>query len=148
MKRLIEKMVFSGLVTACRRAKRPTRRSPFGVTATTDGVSRSPSAFGMTVGSPPSMVAMTEFVVPRSMPIVRAMFVVLLSRYTVCSIIAIRMVAVHCRSLFGGANLDHRRPEDAFAEPVARRVDGNDAVAAGRVGFDRLVHRRIELLSQ
>ena len=75
MKRLTEKIVFSGFVTACRRAKRPTRRSPLGVTATTDGVSRSPSAFGMTVGSPPSMVAITELVVPRSMPIVRAMFV-------------------------------------------------------------------------
>ena len=41
--------------------------------ATTDGVRRSPSALGITIGSPPSMVAITEFVVPRSMPIIRAM---------------------------------------------------------------------------
>ena len=73
MKRLIEKTVFSGLVTAWRRASRPTRRSPEGLTATTEGVSRSPSAFGTTVGSPPSMTATTELVVPRSMPIVLAM---------------------------------------------------------------------------
>jgi hypothetical protein len=78
MNRLIEKTVFSGLVIACRRAKRPTSRSPVPVTATTDGVSRSPSAFGMTIGSPPSIVAITEFVVPRSIPMVRAMSVQLL----------------------------------------------------------------------
>src|ERR687894_467556 len=37
MKRLIENTVFSGLVTACRLAVAPTRRSPLGVNATTDG---------------------------------------------------------------------------------------------------------------
>src|SRR5215208_840140 len=70
MKRLIEKTVFSGLVTACRLATVPTRRSPPEVNATTDGVVRAPSAFSMTEGSPPSRIAMHEFVVPRSMPIV------------------------------------------------------------------------------
>ena len=40
MKRLIEKTVFSGLVTAWRLATCPTRRSPDLVKATTDGVSR------------------------------------------------------------------------------------------------------------
>ena len=44
-----------------------------GVNATTDGVVRPPSAFSMTVGSPPSSTAMHEFVVPRSMPMVLAM---------------------------------------------------------------------------
>jgi hypothetical protein len=45
MKRLIEKTVFSGLVTACRRAMVPTRRCPvLGSIATTDGVMRLPSA--------------------------------------------------------------------------------------------------------
>ena len=39
MKRLIEKTVFSGLVTACRLATWPTSRSPVFVNATTDGVS-------------------------------------------------------------------------------------------------------------
>ena len=70
MKRLIEKTVFSGLVTACRLAGAPTRRSPPSVNATTEGVVRAPSAFSITVGSPPSRTAMHELVVPRSMPIV------------------------------------------------------------------------------
>ncbi len=78
MKRLIEKMVFCGFVTCCRRAGAPTSRWPSFVNATTDGVVRPPSAFGITVGSPPSSTAMHEFVVPRSMPIVFAMWVVCL----------------------------------------------------------------------
>ena len=70
MKRLIEKIVFSGLVTAWRLAGAPTRRSPLSVKATTDGVVRAPSAFSITVGSPPSSTAMHELVVPRSIPMV------------------------------------------------------------------------------
>src|SRR3990172_5930329 len=62
-------MVLSGFVTAWRLATVPTRRSPLLLTATTDGVMRPPSLLGMTVGSPASMTATTEFVVPRSMPI-------------------------------------------------------------------------------
>src|ERR1700712_2365947 len=65
MKRLIEKTVLVGLVTAWRLATVPTRRSPDCVNATTDGVVRPPSAFSITVGSPPSSTAMHEFVVPR-----------------------------------------------------------------------------------
>src|SRR5712691_10186358 len=78
MKRLIEKMVFSGFVTCCRRAGAPTSRWPSFVKATTDGVVRPPSAFGITVGSPPSRTAMHEFVVPRSIPSVFAIPVVYL----------------------------------------------------------------------
>src|SRR5438105_15077870 len=74
MNRLIEYTVFSGLTAACRRASWPTRRSPDFVKATTDGVVRPPSAFGMTTGSPASMTAITELVVPRSMPTVFAIF--------------------------------------------------------------------------
>jgi hypothetical protein len=70
MKRLIEKTVFSGLVTACRLATCPTRRSPDLVNATTDGVSRPPSGFVITTGSPPSMTATTELVVPKSIPMI------------------------------------------------------------------------------
>src|SRR5256885_17129400 len=70
MKRLIEKLVSCGLVAACRLATCPTRRSPSFVKATTEGVVRPPSAFGMTTGSPPSMTATTELVVPRSMPMI------------------------------------------------------------------------------
>src|SRR5437588_930140 len=73
MKRLIENTVFCGFVTCWRFAGAPTRRCPSFANATTDGVVRPPSAFGMTVGSPPSRTAMHEFVVPRSMPIVFAM---------------------------------------------------------------------------
>ena len=74
MKRLIEKIVFCEFVTAWRLATVPTRRSPPCVKATTEGVVRPPSAFSMTVGSPPSSTAMHEFVVPRSMPMVFAMW--------------------------------------------------------------------------
>ena len=73
MKRLIEKMVFSGLVMDWRLATWPTSRSPLLVNATTDGVVRAPSWFAMTVGCPASMTATTEFVVPRSMPIILPM---------------------------------------------------------------------------
>src|SRR5881628_368930 len=74
MKRLIEKTVLVGLVTAWRLATVPTRRSPDWAKATTDGVVRPPSAFSMTVGSPPSRTAMHELVVPRSIPMVLPMF--------------------------------------------------------------------------
>src|SRR5207253_3397419 len=78
MNRLTLKIVFSGFVIACRRATWPTRRSPvLGLTATTDGVSRLPSAFSSTVGSPASMIAVTELVVPRSMPNTFAIVVLL-----------------------------------------------------------------------
>src|SRR5579875_1246500 len=78
MKRLIEKTVFWGLVTAWRLATVPTRRSPPCVNATTDGVVRPPSAFSITVGSPPSSTAIQLLVVPRSMPIVLPIVFVLL----------------------------------------------------------------------
>src|SRR5207245_11655609 len=68
MKRLIEKIVFCGLVTAWRLAACPTSRSPFFVNATTEGVVRAPSEFSKTTGSPPSITAMQELVVPKSIP--------------------------------------------------------------------------------
>ncbi len=43
------------------------------VKATTDGVSRLPSWLAITTGSPPSMTATTEFVVPRSIPMILLM---------------------------------------------------------------------------
>jgi hypothetical protein len=85
MKRLMEKTVRCGFVTACRRATVPTRRSPPWVNATTDGVVRPPSAFSITVGSPPSRTAMHEFVVPRSMPIVLAMVSLVSVRNEICA---------------------------------------------------------------
>ena len=75
IRRLIEKMVFSGLVTDWRFATWPTNRSPLFVIATTEGVSREPSLFSRTVGSPASITATTELVVPRSIPITFAIVV-------------------------------------------------------------------------
>ena len=66
--RLMAKMVFSGLVIAWRRAIWPDQPLAALGEATTDGVVRLPSALVMTIGSPPSMIATHEFVVPRSMP--------------------------------------------------------------------------------
>src|SRR6266403_855978 len=62
-------MVFLEFVMACRLSASPTNRSPVLVKATTDGVIRRPSEFSRTTGSPPSITAMHEFVVPKSMPI-------------------------------------------------------------------------------
>src|SRR5271154_1186384 len=72
MKRLMEKTVFSGFVIAWRLATWPTSRSPLLVNATTEGVVRPPSSFGITFGSPPSITATHEFVVPKAIPIIFA----------------------------------------------------------------------------
>ncbi len=63
------KNVRSGFVTAWRLAGWPTRRSPSSVKATMEGVVRAPSAFSITFGVVPSMMATQELVVPRSIPI-------------------------------------------------------------------------------
>src|SRR5699024_9776247 len=68
----MEDTVRSGLVMAWRFATWPTMRSPVLEKATTEGVVRAPSALGITTGSPPSITATQEFVVPKSMPIVFA----------------------------------------------------------------------------
>ena len=68
--RFTAKTVFFGLVRAWRLAIWPTSRSPLAVKPTMEGVVRAPSWLGMTWGTPPSMTATHEFVVPRSMPII------------------------------------------------------------------------------
>src|ERR1700730_5350791 len=68
MNRLIENTVFCELVTACRFAACPIKRSPLFAKATIEGVVRAPSEFSITTGSPPSITAMQELVVPRSIP--------------------------------------------------------------------------------
>src|SRR4051812_103990 len=95
MCRLTLRMVRSTLVTAWFLADWPTRTSPFFAKATTDGVVREPSAFAMTVGSPPSRTETTELVVPRSIPTARAMSHVLL--YQGCAEDSPRRRAYHCR---------------------------------------------------
>ena len=54
---------------ACLFATWPTSRSPFSVKATTDGVVLVPSWLAIIVGSPACIIATTELVVPRSIPI-------------------------------------------------------------------------------
>ena len=78
----MEITVRSGLVTACRLATWPIRRSPSFVKATTEGVVRLPSAFAITVGCPPSMTATQLFVVPRSIPII--LLIIISSVYSYC----------------------------------------------------------------
>src|SRR3984957_33673 len=73
IRRLMAKRVLDGLVTAWRLAGWPTRRSPSSRMATTEGVVRAPSAFSITFGVLPSMMATHELVVPRSMPIILLM---------------------------------------------------------------------------
>ena len=67
------KKVLVGLVTAWRLAGWPTRRSPSSRMPTTEGVVRAPSAFSITFGVLPSMMATHELVVPRSMPMILLM---------------------------------------------------------------------------
>src|SRR5690606_28053341 len=76
IRRLTAKMVFSALVTACRLAGWRTSRSS-SVKATIDGVVRAPSAFSITRGWLPSMMATQLLVVPRSIPMTLAMLLVL-----------------------------------------------------------------------
>ena len=65
---LLSKIVFSGLVTACRLAAWPTSCSRSSQ-ATILGVVRAPSAFSITRAVPLSMMARQELVVPKSIPI-------------------------------------------------------------------------------
>src|SRR3990172_10125744 len=65
--------------------------------ATTDGTSRPPSEEGMTAGSPPSMMATTELVVPRSIPII------------------LPIVFISCTS----GDSDKRRPQNTLFENIA-----------------------------
>ena len=68
--RLIEAIVFVGLVTACLLAGSPTLISPPSTKAITEGVVLLPSALGITTGSLPSITETQEFVVPKSIPII------------------------------------------------------------------------------
>ena len=68
--------VLSELVTACLFAVTPISLSlPSLENATIDGVVLAPSAFAITTGSPFSIVATHEFVVPKSIPITFAILI-------------------------------------------------------------------------
>src|SRR6476620_7403252 len=114
MKRLIEATVFSLLSTAWRRASCPTRRSPVLVKATTLDVSRPPSELGITTGSPPSRTAITELVVPRSMPTTFGMSVAplvidLCLRLRLCALGLVRPRRLGRRRRLGGDDLRRGR---------------------------------------
>src|SRR6188508_848420 len=83
IRRLTAYTVLRGLVRAWRLAICPTRRSPLAVKPTMEGVVRAPSWLGMTWGTPPSITATQELVVPRSIPMVlpTTILVVLQSRH-------------------------------------------------------------------
>src|SRR6185436_13780622 len=138
-------MVFFALVTAWRLAGAPTRISSLSVYATTEGVVRAPSLFSRTLGLPPSMMATHEFVVPRSMPMIFAMFAVLSEMSEL----------VREMGLFGGffnglGDGHQRRAQHAVMQRVALLQQGHD-----RVGFlvaldlaDGLVAVGVELLAR
>ena len=65
-----ENIVLAGFVTACLLADWPTSLSPSFPNATIEGVVRFPSEFGITLGSPASITAMHELLVPKSIPII------------------------------------------------------------------------------
>jgi hypothetical protein len=73
----MEEMVRSEFVTACLFAGSPTSLSPFFVNATTDGVVLEPSALAITVGLPPSITDTQLLVVPRSIPIIFPIIILL-----------------------------------------------------------------------
>src|SRR5574344_611392 len=73
----IEATVLSGFNIACLFANCPTNLSPVFENPTIEGVVLEPSEFAITVGFPPSITATTEFVVPKSIPIVFAIFYLL-----------------------------------------------------------------------
>src|SRR5215212_6413136 len=133
IRRLMAKMVFSGLVTAWRFAGWPTRRSPSSVKATIDGVVRAPSAFSMTLGVAPSITATQELVVPRSMPMTLAM-----------SILSFRQIGrAYDERPTGGArrvrNPQDRPPvdpqlTDCAASPAASLAHIGGAITAARRG--------------
>src|SRR3712207_6688247 len=148
MKRLIEKIVFVGFVTAWRLATVPTRRSPDWVNATTDGVVRPPSAFSMTVGSPPSRTAMHEFVVPRSIPMVLAMLRCSSAQGVLKISVSVAEILAH-EEPPGGAHPQQRAvpaggaQRMAGAAPVAEEVDVQLELSAARREGQHLV---VELL--
>src|SRR3989338_5264337 len=127
MSRFTENTVFLGLVMDCRLASTPVRRSPVLETATTDGVVRFPSAFSRMRGSPPSMTAIAEFVVPRSMPSILLMLFVFINAILIYEYILMILIIRGIRMKFGFfgphrtfAYLYPRRTDDLIEQLVAR----------------------------
>src|SRR5712692_4504381 len=121
----------------------PTRRSPLSVKPTMEGMVRLPSFVGMTWGLPPSMKAMQQFVVPRSIPMFWP------TGPSLWPVLAGRRRRGPVRSPRGRRDdhLHHRRPEDPpridvpFADLLDDRVGGEPG---SRLRGDGLVEGRIE----
>ena len=86
--------------------------------ATTDGVVRDPSALGMTVGFPASVTAMTELVVPRSMPTALAIADLLSVSWAapMSSPVGLRPVGYIDPAGLGCLRLRHRDGQDAVGK--------------------------------
>src|SRR5690349_24864333 len=124
MSRFTAKIVFFALVTACRFAGAPTRISPSSAYATTEGVVRAPSEFSITLGWPPSMIATQLFVVPRSMPMIFAIFDCLRGGVFVWTW-KWGFARANQRSLFRRLRYgDERRAQHAVVQQVALLEDG------------------------
>ena len=112
----------SWFVTAWRFATWPTIRSPVFENATTEGVVRLPSALVITTGSPPSITATQELVVPRSIPII---LLIVCSSY---------------RNLYYLQNLvsdlHHGKSHDLFADLKALLEDLGDHIFAQALVFN------------
>src|SRR5882724_10223081 len=119
IRRLMANRVFSGLVTACRLAAWPTRRSPDSVKATIEGVVRAPSAFSITLASLPSITATQELVVPRSIPITLVIVILSIGGPARPS----------CEAPDGPPGLGRRQ-----AKPAANRLNGHDS-SPGYIGM-------------
>ncbi len=78
-----ELIVFVGFVIACLFAGSPTFLSPFPPSrkATMEGVVLLPSLFGITTGSLPSITDTQELVVPKSIPIIFPISILLFLNY-------------------------------------------------------------------
>src|SRR3989304_6490504 len=78
IRRLTPKIVLVGLVTRWRLATWPTKRSPFLLIATTLGVVRLPSLLAIISGLPACITAIALLGVPKSLPIIFPLFLLLL----------------------------------------------------------------------
>src|SRR5260221_9652696 len=112
-----------------------------------EGMVRPPSFVGMTWGLPPSMKAMQQFVVPRSIPMIWP------NGPSLRSVLAGRRRGSRARGPRGlrDDHLHHRRPEDPACVdiPLADLLDDRVGGEAGpRLRGDGLVEGRIERLAE
>src|SRR5678809_275363 len=92
------------------------------IVAYQDGVVRAPSLFSITLVVLPSMIATHEFVVPRSMPMILAMFFSGMCGFVGCEVRLPGALSSWC------ADGDERRPQHAVGDEIALLQDGDDRV--------------------